>query len=151
EKVNLIFFKLNSPGGQPEAADAVADLIANLKGIKTVAFVDDNAVGVAALIALACDEIVFREGGRMGDVRPVDGLDDRLIRGLAQRAEDLAKLKSHPPAVARAMVDPEAVVVEAKDTKTGAVVLVTQSQARAEPGRYLEQGVVKGGDGQPLE
>ncbi|HWE35660.1 MAG TPA: NfeD family protein [Isosphaeraceae bacterium] len=151
EKVNLIFFRINSLGGNDLAADGVADLIAGLKGIKTVAFVDDGALGVATLVALACDEIVFVKGGRMGDVRQIlvgrDGqgedLTENQVHALARKAEDLARANGYPPAVARAMVDADSVLIEAKDTKTGAVVLVGAEELKAEPGRYLEQGTIK--------
>jgi membrane-bound serine protease (ClpP class) len=41
------------------------------------------------------------------------------------------------------MVDPAAVLLEAKDSKTGAPCFVLQSQVQAEPGRYLETIVKK--------
>ena len=43
-------------------------MIAGIKDMKTVAFIDDRAMGVAALPALACNDIVFRKGALMGDV-----------------------------------------------------------------------------------
>jgi len=144
EGVNLIFFRINSEGGIDKAADNIADMISGLKDIKTVAFLDDRAMGVSSLVALACDDIVFRKGARMGDVRQLvtghngqtQELSDLQAQGLAKRAVNLAEQGGHPTAVARAMVDPEAVVVEAKDTKTGAVAFVLESQVQAEPGRY---------------
>ena len=43
------------------------------------------------------------------------------------------------------MVDPDAVVVEAKDTRTGAVGFVLQSQIDADPDRYLNPSGQEGG------
>jgi membrane-bound serine protease (ClpP class) len=151
EKVNLVFFQLNSTGGIDTAADAVADTIAGIKDMKTVAFVDDRALGVAALVALACHDIVFRKGAVMGDVRHLvtgrngrlQQLDDRQVQALARRAADLAARKGHPPAIARAMVDPSAVVYEARDSHTGAACFVLGSQLSEEPGRYLNPEVRK--------
>jgi len=151
EGVNLVFFQINSNGGLVTAADGVADMIAGIKDMKTVAFVDDHALGVAALTALACDDIVFRRGATMGDVRQVltgrngrpEGLDEGQVKLLARRAAYLAEQKGHPVAVARAMVDPEAVIVMAKDTKTGATGLVLKSDVDAEPGRYVDAEVRK--------
>jgi membrane-bound serine protease (ClpP class) len=144
EGVNLIFFQLDSEGGIDKEADNIADLIAGIKDMKTVAFIDDRAVGVAALVALACNDIVFNKGGRMGDVRQmitgrngqVQELSELQIQSLAKRAAHLAQQKGHPVAVAAAMVDPESIVVEAKDNKTGAVGLVLRSQLDLEPARY---------------
>ena len=151
EKVNLVFFQINSMGGLVTAADGVADMIAGIKDMKTVAFIDDRAMGVATLAALACNDIVFRKGALMGDVHQiitgrnghVEELEDGQVRGLIRRAANLAEQKGHPVAVARAMVDPDAVIVEAKDSKTGAPALVLQSDIAAEPGRFLEPEVLK--------
>ena len=156
EKANLLFFEVNSPGGMDTDAEIIADLIASLKDIKTVAYVV-NATGVAALIPLGCKEIVFHKDGRMGNVREIltdrDGpgaaLEPGRLKPIMDKATALARANGHPPAVARAMVDPDSEVVEAKDAQTGAVTLVLRDQIRAEPGRYAEQGTFKS-PGDPL-
>lgn len=149
--VNLIFLELNSEGGIDKAADSIADLLSSVKDIKTVAYVSDRALGVSALIPLACDDIVFRQGAEIGDVRQlvtgrngqVDDLAPAQVVALAGRAEALAADEGHPAAVARAMVDPDSIVVRAKDTRTGAVVFVLQSQIATEPERYVDVEVRK--------
>ncbi len=151
EKVNLVFFQINSEGGLDTPADAIGDLIGGIKDMKTVAFIDDRAMGVTSLIALACHDIVFKKGARMGDVRQivtgrhgqVEELSPAKITTLATKAARFAEQKGHPAAIARAMVDPEAVVVEAKDARTGARCFVLQSQVEAEPARYLNPQVRK--------
>ncbi len=156
EKANLIFFEIDSPGGLDGPADRLADEISRVKGIKTVAYVE-HAGGVAALIPLACDEIVFAKGGRMGDVSqvlsgpdgPAQALDPAQFAALLNRAESLARLKGHPVAVARAMIDPEAEVVEVRDNHTGAVVPASRDQIKADPARYAELSVMKT-PGEPL-
>lgn len=151
ERVNLVFFQINSEGGLDTPADAIADLIAGIKDMKTVAFVDDRAMGVTSLIALACHDIVFRKGARMGDVRQivtgrhgqVEDLSPAKVTTLATKAARFAEQKGHPAAVARALVDPDAVVVEAKDARTGAGCFVLQAQVEADPARYLAPQVCK--------
>lgn len=151
ERVNLVFFQFNSQGGLKTAADGVADMIAGIKDMKTVAFIDDRALGVSALAALACNDIVFRKGAQMGDVHQlitgrngeVQELDERDVQSLAVRAGNLAEQRGHPVAIARAMVDPAAVVVEARDAHTGGPCFVLQSQIKADPGRFLEPEVRK--------
>ena len=66
EDVNLVFFQLNTEGGLFEEANKIATAISELKDIRTVAFLDDRAMGVSSLIALACDEIVFQPGSQHG-------------------------------------------------------------------------------------
>ncbi|WP_406696853.1 NfeD family protein [Singulisphaera sp. Ch08] len=150
EKVNLVFFEINSEGGIDMPADGIADMIAGIKDMKTVAFINDRAIGVSILAALACNEIVFRKGSEMGDVRQlvvgrgqVVPLNEGQIQAIANRAANLAEQKGHPAAIARAMVDPDVEVIEATDNKTGAVSQVLQSDIQAEPGRYLNPRVRK--------
>ena len=157
EKANLVFFEVDSAGGLDVPADRLADEISRIKGMKTVAYVQ-HAGGVAALIPLACDEIVFAKGGRMGDVSKVqegvDGLAQPLepaqYAALLAKAESLAKAKGHPTAVARAMIDPDAEIVEARDNHTGAVWPVLRDQVKADPARFVELGILKA-PGEPLD
>jgi membrane-bound serine protease (ClpP class) len=157
-RVNLILFEINSEGGLFDAADQVASAILALEGIRTVAYVDDRALGVTALVALACDEIVLRQGARLGDVdaQIVDAggraepIDERLAGILADRAETLARAKGRPPAVARALVDPNAVVHRARDRQTGRVALVDQATVAADPQRYEVVATPKSADGAVL-
>jgi membrane-bound serine protease (ClpP class) len=151
EGINLIFFQINSQGGLNTPADNVAGLIAEIKGMKTVAFIDDRATGVSALIALACDEIVCRRGAQIGGVQKIitggNGQEEDLspgqIESLTRRAENLATQKGHPAAVAHAMVDRSARIVLATDSRTGAPAMILESQLQADPGRYLNPSTVK--------
>ena len=151
EGVNLILFKINSQGGLLGAADNIAGAIANLKDIKTVAFIDDRANGVSALLALACDDIVFRKGSTLGGIKQIitggngqaQDLSPGDIESLTKRAEGIAGQKGHPTAVAHAMVDPNARVVQATNNDTGAPCLVLQSQVDASPQTYLNPSTVK--------
>jgi membrane-bound serine protease (ClpP class) len=151
EGVNLVFFKINSQGGLNTAADNVATLIANIKDMKTVAYIDDRATGVSTLIALACDDIVFRKDARMGGVSQIivagraRGLDlsAEQIESLTKRAEGIATQKGHPAAVAHAMVDPFSRVVQADNVETGAPCLVLQSQVDANPQKFQNPFTIK--------
>ncbi|APW60375.1 NfeD family protein [Paludisphaera borealis] len=143
ERANLLFFQIDSPGGLVASADALADMIAGITDMKTVAYVDERATGVAALIPLACRDIVFKQRGRMGDVRQiitgrgrVEALTDGQIASLSKKAGFLAAKMGHPEAVAQAMVDPEVEVVEVHDQETGASRLLLRDEAEANPGRF---------------
>jgi membrane-bound serine protease (ClpP class) len=152
EGVNLLFFQFDTKGGQFGAADDMADFISRLKDIKTVAYIDDQALGVATLPALACDEIVFAKGAQMGQGNEIiagwsgprsEPLESKLVGPAARRAADLAKLKGHPDALAYVMFEPDSVLLEAKDARTGAPVLVLEEAAKVEPQRYLDPVVRK--------
>jgi len=143
ERANLVFFEIDSPGGTVEAADAVADLIADVEDMKTVAYLNERAVGVAALLPLACRDVVFKEGSILGDVRQLitprgrlEELTEGQVAGLAEKAAFLAARKGHPEAVARAMVEPDAEVVQALDRTTGGTRLMLRREAEAAPDRF---------------
>jgi membrane-bound serine protease (ClpP class) len=151
EGVNLVFFKLNSGGGLIAAADNVATMIANIKDMKTVAYIDDRAMGVSTLIAMACDDIVFRKDARMGGVSQIivggkgqgQNLSVEQIETLTKRLEGIATQKGHPSAVAHAMVNPFARVVQATNAETGAPCLVLQGQVDSNPQNFLNPITLK--------
>ena len=149
EKVNLIVFDIDCPGGLVHPAGLIAEAVAELKDIKTIAYVDDRAIGLSALMALACDEIVFKKGGSLGDgSTQFDGgtamdIEESLAQGLSQRADRLAERKGRSRAIARAMFDPAVVVSSARDSKTAQVAFVTDVELRANPGRYEVLEVIK--------
>ena len=64
--------------GPPRRSPAT---LSELKGIETVAYIEEEALGLSALMPLACDKIVFKQGGRMGDVTPGDERPQRPDRG----------------------------------------------------------------------
>ena len=144
EKANLLILQINSPGSSDTVVDALGDLISRIEDMKTVAYIEDRAVGLAALVPLACHEIVLKKSARLGDARhEIAGrgggrhdLSEGQIAGLADKAALWARIRRHPEAVARAMVDPKVEIVEAKDNKTGGTRLLRREDLDAEPGRY---------------
>ena len=144
QKKNLLFLQIDSPGGSESVGDDLADKIAAIKDMKTVAYIDDRATGVAALLPLACRDIIFKKSARMGDVRQMisgrngqlHDLNDLMRASLAKKAALLARQKGHPEAVAIAMVDPDAEVIEATDSRTGGTKLILRSELEADRARY---------------
>ncbi len=68
----LVIFRLDTPGGSGEAMDRIVQLILEeLSGIRTVAFVAPKALSAGAIISLACNEIVMRRTGVIGDAMPI--------------------------------------------------------------------------------
>jgi membrane-bound serine protease (ClpP class) len=143
-KVNLLFIGINSAGGTESVCDRIGDLLSAIRDMKTVAYVDDRATGVAALLPLACRDIVFKKGARIGDVRQsasgrkgaLHDLPDVARASLANKAALWARENGHPEALAVAMVNPDAEIVEARDSQTGASRLLLRTQAEADRGRF---------------
>ncbi len=63
----VIIFDMETPGGLVTSAIGIADLIKNLSGIKTVAWVNTEAHSGGAMVAVACEEIVMARSSRIGD------------------------------------------------------------------------------------
>ncbi len=80
-----------------------------LAGVKTVAFLPEGAGGHAVLVALACEEIVMPADAVLGPANAEEPAIDAAMRaGYAQVA---ARRRTVPPALALALLDPEARVV----------------------------------------
>lgn len=56
--------RINSPGGDVFAGQAICQAIRDHKG-KSTAYVDGDAASIASVIAVACDEVVIAAGGMM--------------------------------------------------------------------------------------
>jgi membrane-bound serine protease (ClpP class) len=69
----VIVFDMNTPGGLVTSSLAIADLIKNVSGVKTVAWVNTNAHSGGTIVAVACDEIVMARSSRMGDSQVIMG------------------------------------------------------------------------------
>ncbi len=144
QKKNLFILEIDSPGGTEAAGDRIADILSEISDMKTVAYVNERALGIAALVPLACRDIVFKKGARMGDIRQTASgrnaslheLSEMAKAGLAKKAAAWAKGRGHPEAVAVAMIDPDAEIVEASDSQTGASRLILRSEAEADRERY---------------
>jgi membrane-bound serine protease (ClpP class) len=144
EKANLLILQVNSPGGSETVVDALGDLMSRIKDMKTVAYVEDRAEGLAALIPLACRDILLKKTARLGGGGrfAISGggrrheLSEGQVAGLSEKAALWARLRGHPEAVARALIDPCVEVLEARDNKTGGTRLIRREDVDAEPGRY---------------
>ena len=151
EKANLLILQINSPGGGDTVVDALGDLLSRIKDMKTVAYVEDRAVGLAALVPLACRDIVLKKSARLGDARQViagrggqpHDLSEGQIAGLADKAALWARLRGHPEAVARAMVDPQVEVARGPGHPDRRHAADPPGGAGAEPGRYQVMQVRK--------
>jgi membrane-bound serine protease (ClpP class) len=65
---NLVCLRIDSPGGSPEQSLVLANWLAAVDSaaVRTVAYVPREARGDAALVALACDELVIHPAAVLG-------------------------------------------------------------------------------------
>ena len=104
KKKNLFILEIDSPGGTEAAGDRIADILAEIKDMKTVAYVNERALGIAALVAPGLPRHRVQEGPSMGDVRQTVSGRNGLLHdlsataraGLANKAALWAEAKGTP-------------------------------------------------------
>ena len=62
---DVVILQLNTYGGEVSAADSIRTKLLNSR-IPVYVFIDDNAASAGALIAIACDSIYMKPGGKIG-------------------------------------------------------------------------------------
>lgn len=143
---DAIIFEINSPGGLLQESLDLAYRIAGLReqGIRTVAYVERDAVSGAAIISLGCDEIYLHPTGKIGDAGPItlqDGVihraPEKIVSYLREVMRELAELKGRPPAVLMAMVDRELDVFPVTHRDTGKTWYLTQAEIDAARGAWI--------------
>lgn len=161
-EADLVVLEIDSPGGSIETTFEVVDALRELDWAYTVAFVPDEALSGAAIVSLACDEILMAPTARLGDAGPVVIGPDAVFRhapekirsDLARRVRDLAAAQDRPPALAEAMVDMNLIVYRMTHKETGETTFMSQAEIdSAENPEVWERGppVIESREGSFLE
>jgi len=133
---DLIILEIDSPGGFIDSSFQVATRLRDLEWADTVAYIPDQAISGAAIVALGCDAIVMGPDARIGDAGAIFQGEDALFRyapekirsDLARRIRDLAVAKGRPPGLAEAMVDMDLVVYQVTNQATGDRAFMTEHE-----------------------
>ena len=85
-RANFICVSIDSPGGSPDHSMNLANMLAELDSseVRTVAFIQREARGDAALIALACDQLVMNNNATIGGPGAADLGDKDQIKLIAE-------------------------------------------------------------------
>ncbi len=137
EQINFICLWIDSPGGSAVDAMKLANFLADLNpsNVRTVAYIPSQALSDAAIVALACDQVVVHPGSVLGgsgahELSPDEVQDTvKVIRGLAAR-------KGRSWSLMAAMIDPHLDVYRA--TRMGDVEYFCDEERREqlEPGKW---------------
>ncbi|MGY4707060.1 NfeD family protein [Candidatus Bipolaricaulota sp. J31] len=110
---DLLVISLSTPGGYLDAALRCRDILLGAP-VKTVAYVDREALSAGALIALSCERVYFAPGGAMGAATPVyfergrmEEAPEKVISAVREIFRATAEARGRDPDVAAAMVDPD--------------------------------------------
>jgi membrane-bound serine protease (ClpP class) len=142
---DVVILHLNTYGGEVSAADSIRTKILN-SPIPVHVFIDDNAASAGALIAIACDSIYMKAGGKIGAATVVNQSGEQVpdkyqsymratMRATAEAhgkdtvvsGGDTLLVWHRNPAIAEAMVDPKLYVAGVSDT--GQVLTFTATEA----------------------
>jgi len=142
---DVVLLHLNTYGGEVAAADSIRTKLLNAP-MPVHVFIDDNAASAGALIAIACDSIYMKPGGKIGAATVVNQTGEQVPDKYQSymRATMRATAEAHgkdtlvsgadtlytwhrDPAIAEAMVDPRLFVDGVSDT--GQVLTFTASEA----------------------
>ena len=108
---NFVMIAIDSPGGSPRDSIRLATYLADLNPseVRTVAFVESEARGDAALIALACDQLVMTNEAVLGGpgARRIGPKQAEYMRAPIR---EIAKAKKRGWSLAAALVDSEVTV-----------------------------------------
>jgi len=107
----MLVIELDTPGGLLEAATRCRSAVLGTQ-LPTVAYVNPEAFSAGAMIAIACDTILFAPGGAMGAATPVYDVGEtyreapeKTISAVRTLFRSSAETNGRPPDVAEAMVD----------------------------------------------
>jgi membrane-bound serine protease (ClpP class) len=144
-KADVVILHLNTYGGEVSSADSIRTKLLNAP-MPVYVFIDDNAASAGALIAIACDSIYMKPGGKIGAATVVNQTGEQVPDKYQSymRATMRATAEAHGkdtiitgtdtlfrwhrnPAVAEAMVDPRLYVEGVSDS--GQVLTFTASEA----------------------
>lgn len=152
-QVNWIGLRIDSTGGDIEdclqLASAIADLDAN--EVRTVAYVPVEAAGGAALVALACDQLVMQPGASVGGKGNVELTRSTLDAARIAIRESLAGPADQSWSLLSALLDPNLAVFLYQNTQTGEISYFSKEEAASQDdAKDWKQGAKITTDGQPL-
>jgi len=130
---NLIIFEMDTPGGLVTSALDLAGFIKRLpeQGVRTVAWVNDQAYSAGALLSVAAQQIYVSSTASIGDcapimVTPVGGMEQlgdteraKAESPILQEFRDSAIRNGYDPLLCRAMVTVGTEVWWIENTRTG--------------------------------
>ncbi len=150
---NMLVFEIDSGGGYLLSGTNLANMIADLdsRDVRTVAYIPDNAMSSAAIIALGCDEIFLKPDGQIGDAGVIvetkeggqfERAPEKVLSTLRVTLKDLAEKKGRPAAICEAMSDKDLEVFEVTNQKTGQLWYMTEEEIHQSAGEWIKGPIV---------
>ncbi len=122
-EINLIILQIDSSGGTLEDSFDLAVYLSGIDSgnVRTVAYVPSEALGLAAVVAMACDQLVIRPTAILGGAG-TPAVDPEAIEEARRIIRDpLAKRNRRSWSLIAALIDPELVVHRYSHRRSGEV------------------------------
>lgn len=130
---NLLVLAINSGGGDLTESHRLAQHLAGLEGIHTVAFVNQDARSDAALVALACDDLIIHPQGRLGGPGEGRNLRPEDLAIVRPSLEEMYRQQGRDWSLPLAMVDSELEVHRYTNPLVDEVRYLSVSEAATNP------------------
>jgi membrane-bound serine protease (ClpP class) len=144
EGVNFICLTIDSAGGSPDDSMDLANFLASdldPSKVRTVAYIEKKARGDAALVAIACDQIVMARDaviGGSGDYQMEPGKLELIDRMLRDNRSAVPKRKGIHWSLPVAMIDPSLKVYRYTNTNTGQKECFSVEELGADAGAWQQ-------------
>jgi membrane-bound serine protease (ClpP class) len=133
-EANLLVLVIDSPGGSIAESQRLAEHIANLdQSIHTVAYVEREALGDAALIALAADELIVHPDATIGGPGDAGAVGERDLELMRRSLPALFGSLGRDWSLPAALVDPDLTVHRYTNPLGGDVRYLTAEEADSLP------------------
>ncbi len=165
EQIPLVIFELDTPGG---ALGPTLDICSEIKklrdaGVRTAAWIHDEAYSAGTIIALATDGLIMSDNASIGSCQPItvtaqgaapipEGLEAKVISPLRAELRDSARRNGYSLDLVMGLILPDTQVYWMENARTGERRFVSAAvrdellsgatqpapSAEAEPGRAAE-------------
>ena len=131
---NFVCLWIDSPGGSLVDSLMLANYIAGLDParVRTVAYISGERAWDAALVAMACDQVVMARGASIGGSGAEDFSPEELSDILSTVRDSLAPRKARSWSLMVALCDPQLRVFKYTHRATGLVEYFSEAEARSQ-------------------
>lgn len=155
-----IVFQIDSPGGYLQESIDLANAIASLqaKKIRTIAYIEHEAISGAAIVSLGCDEIYMHPDAKIGDAGPIqiqkgqmfERAPEKILSILTVALKSLAEKKQRPVALCEAMADRSMKVFRVTHRDRGQIWYMTELEIHAANGEWIQGAQLRETNGELL-
>lgn len=134
----VIIFDIDTPGGLLDVCMDLSSRIIRLNesGVRTIAYIANEAISGGAIISSACQEIYMLPDATIGDAMPISltvgggfvHADPKILSVLLEHMRMLAEKTNRPPSILEGFCDAKLEVFEVQNKVTGRVWYMSEDE-----------------------